>query len=122
MNIEDYSLTREELVAATAIHSYLEKMEPKERRKTMDEIVHCGVNKNVHMNGAEIVIDNRKLAALIESAKAVAMISMKAWKDGTGVYQRSLKFIRKELPALSGEDYTLNISENFVKFVEDCAA
>lgn len=101
-------------MAATTIHSYLEKMEPEERKETMDEIV--------HRDGTKMVIDGRKLAVLIDSAKAVAMVSIKAWKDGTGVYQRSLKFIRKELPALSGEAYVLNISENFAKFVEACAA
>lgn len=115
MNIEDYSLTREDLVVATAIHAYLETMLPEARRETMSGIVH-----NVHSDDA--VIDDTKLAVLIESAKAAVMVSVEAWKNGTGVYQRSLKFIRKELPAVSGESYVQNISERFVKFVEDCAA
>lgn len=122
MNIEDYSLTREELVVATAIHAYLEKLEPEARRATMSGIVHRDINRNVHSDGVEMVIDDRKLAALIETAKVAAMVSVEGWKDGTGVYQRSLKFIRKELPAVSGESYAQNISEHFAKFVEDCAA
>lgn len=115
MNIEDYALTREELVVATAIDAYLETLEPETRRETMSGIV-----DNAHSDAA--VINTTKLAALIESAKAAAMVSVEKWKDGTGTYQRSLKFIRKELPAVSGDNYARSISEQFVKFVEDCAA
>ena len=50
------------------------------------------------------------------------MVSVKAWKDGTGVYQRSIKYIRKQLPTVDGEAYAQIISERFAKFVEDCAA
>lgn len=115
MNIEDYALTREELVVAAAIDAYLETLEPEARRETMSGIV-----DNAHNDAA--VIDTTKLAVLIESAKAAAMVSVEKWKNGTGTYQRSLKFIRKELPAVSGESYVQNLSKQFAKFVEDCAA
>ncbi len=53
---------------------------------------------------------------------SIEMVSVEEWKNGAGTYQRSLKFIRKELPAVTGERHAQNLSEQFAQLVEYCTA
>ena len=111
MNIEEYGFDRNDLLVVTAVNAYLKKLTPEARRETLSEIV--------KQDG---VIGGSALAALIESAKAAAMISLEEWKPGEGNYQRALSFIQEHLPALEGKEYVKKMPEKFLQFIVDCAA
>ena len=111
MNIEEYGFDRNDLLVVTAVNAYLKKLTPEARRETLSEIV--------KQDG---VIGGPALAALIESAKAAAMISLEEWKPGEGNYQRALSFIQEHLPALDGKEYVKKMPEKFLQFIVDCAA
>ena len=110
-NIEDYGFDRSDLVIATAVNSYLKKLTPEAREETLAGIV--------RQDGAKTTINSERLAALIESAKAMAMIGTQDWKDGEGVYQKTLAFIREQLLAVDGKEYVKDPSEPFLRFIED---
>ena len=110
-NIEDYGFDRSDLVIATAVNSYLKKLTPEAREETLEEIV--------KQEGARTEIDGERLAALTENAKAAAMIGSQDWKDGEGVYQKTLAFIREQLPAVDVKEYVKDPSEPFLRFIED---
>ncbi len=65
-NIEDCGFDRSDLIIATAVNSYLKNLTPEAKRKALAGIV--------RQDGAETVINGSALAALIESAKAMAVI------------------------------------------------
>ena len=111
MNIEKYGFDRDGLVVATAVNSYLKGLTPEARSTTLDEIM--------KQDGAESVVDGEKLITLIEAAKAVAMIGSEAWRDGDGIYQKTLDFIRQTLPAVDGKKYARD--EQFLLFIQDWA-
>lgn len=74
----------------------------------------------VKENGVETVIDGKKLATLIESAKAAAMIGSEAWKDGDDpIFNKTLSFIRETLPAIDGAEYVKAPPREFLRFSED---
>ena len=111
MNIEEYGFDRNDLLVVTAVNAYLKKLTPEARREALSELV--------KQDG---VIGGPALAALIESAKAAAMISLEEWKPGEGNYQRALSFIQEHLPALEGKEYVKKMPEKFLQFIVDCAA
>ena len=111
MNIEEYGFDRNDLLVVTAVNAYLKKLTPEARRETLSEIV--------KQDG---VIGGPALAALIESAKAAAMISSEEWQPGKGDYQKTLTFIQEHLPALNGKEYVKKMPEKFLQFIVDCAA
>ena len=111
MNIEKYGFDRDGLVVATAVNSYLKNLTPEARSTTLAEIV--------KQDGAESVVNGEKLITLIENAKAMAMIGSEAWKDGNGIYQKTLDFIRDALPAVDGKKYARD--ERFLSFIQDWA-
>ena len=111
MNIEKYGFERSDLVVVTAVNAYLKNLTPEARRKTLSEIV--------KQDG---VIDGLALAALIENAKAVAMISSEEWQPGEGDYQRALSFIQEQLPVVDGKKYVKKMPKKFLQFIADCAA
>lgn len=113
MNIEKYRFEPSDLVVATAVNAYLKNLKPEARKETLARVV--------RRNGAETVIDGPALAALIESAKAAAMIDYEAWSEGEGIYQKTLDFIREALPAIDGTEYIKNPPEQFLRFIEDWA-
>jgi len=113
MNIEKYGFDRDGLVVATAVNSYLKNMTPEARKETLTEIV--------SRDGNETVVDGPALAALIDAAKAVAMIGSEEWQDGEGIYQKALNFIRESLPAVDGSKYVAGMPESFLRFIQDCA-
>lgn len=112
MNIEKYSFDREGLVVATAVNSYLKNLTPEARSSTFSEVV--------KRSGADTVIDGEKLIVLIENAKAAAMIGSEVWKEGDGIYQKTLSFIRETLPAVDEKKYVAD--ERFLQFIQDWAA
>ena len=111
MNIEKYGFDRYDLVVATAVNAYLEKLTPEARKETLAEIV--------SWDGRKTVIDGPALANLIENAKAAAMIGSEAWREGDGIYQKALDFIREILPAVDGKKYVTD--ERFLRFIQDLA-
>lgn len=111
MNIEEYGFERSDLVVVTAVNAYLKNLTPEARRETLSEIV--------KQDGE---IDGSALAALIENAKAAAMISSEEWQPGEGDYQRALFFIQEQLPAVDGKEYVAAMPKKFLQFIEDCAA
>ena len=112
-NIEDYGFERSDLVVATAVNGYLKNLTPAARKETLEGIV--------KQNGAETVIDGPALAQLIEDAKAAAMISADAWKDGGDpLMKKTLSFIREILPSVDGKEYAKNLPKGFLQFLEDC--
>ena len=111
-NIEDYGLDRSDLIIATAVNSYLKNLTPDARIETLAGIV--------RQDGAQTKINSERLAALIESAKAMAMIGTQGWKDGgDSLMKKSLAFIREQLPTVDGEKYMENPPEPFLRFIED---
>ena len=111
-NIEDYGFDRSDLVIATAVNSYLKKLTPEAREETLAGIV--------RQDGAKTTIDGEKVAALIENAKAAAMIGVQDWKDGGDpLMMKTLAYIREQLPAVNGEEYMKNPPEPFLRFIED---
>ena len=113
-NIEDYGFDRSDLIITTAVNSYLKNLTPEAKRETLAGIV--------RQDGAETVINGSALAALIESAKAMAMIGTQGWKDGGDpIMKRTLVFIREQLPAVYGEEYINKQPEKFLRFIEDWA-
>jgi hypothetical protein len=113
-NIEDYGFDRSDLIIATAVNTYLKNLTPEARRETLAGIV--------RKDGAKTIINSERLAALIESAKAAAMIGSQDWKDGGDpLMKRTLDFIREQLPAVDGEEYIKNPPEPFLRFIEDWA-
>lgn len=113
MNIEKYGFDRKDLVVATVVNAYLKNLTPEARKETLAEIV--------SWDGSETVVDGLSLAALIENAKAAAMIDSEEWQDGEGIYQKALNFIRESLPAVDGKKYVAGMPESFLRFVRDCA-
>ena len=111
MNIEKYGFDRNDLVVATTVNSYLRNLMPEARRETLAEIV--------NWDGSETVINGPALAALIENAKAAAMIGFERWQDGEGIYQKTLSFIRESLPTVDVKKYVTD--ERFLRFIQDCA-
>ena len=89
MDIEKYGFERSDLVVVTAVNAYLKNLTPEARTETLSEIV--------KQDG---VIDGPALAALIENAKAAAMISSEAWQPGAGDYQPRLPHGRGGFGAL----------------------
>jgi hypothetical protein len=113
-NIEDYGFDRSDLIIATAVNSYLKNLTPDARSEALAGIV--------RYDGAKTKINSKRLAALIESAKAMAMIGSEGWKDGgDSLMKKSLAFIWEQLPTVDGEKYMENPSEPFLRFIEDCA-
>ena len=113
-NIEDYGFDRSDLVIATAVNSYLKKLTPEAREETLAGIV--------RKEGAMIRINGEMVAALIESAKAAAMIGSQDWKDGGDpLMMKTLAFIREQLPAVDGEEYIKKQPKKFLRFIEDWA-
>ena len=111
-NIEDYGLDCSDLIIATAVNSYLKNLTPEARRETL-----AGV---VRQDGAKTKINSERLAALIETAKATAMIGSYDWKDGGDhLMKKTLEFIREQLPAVDGKEYIKKIPEQFLSFIED---
>ena len=111
-NIEDYGFDRSDLVIATAVNSYLKKLTPDAREETLAGIV--------RQDGAKTTINSERLAALIESAKAMAMIGTQGWKDGgDSLMKKSLAFIWEQLPTVDGEEYIKKQPEKFLQFIED---
>ena len=111
MNIEKYGFDRDGLVVATAVNSYLKGLTPEARSTTLAE--------SVKQDGAESVVNGEKLITLIENAKATAMIGSEAWRDGDGIYQKTLDFIRATLPTVDGKKYVAD--EQFLRFIQDWA-
>ena len=106
-NIEDYGFDRSDLVIATAVNSYLKKLMPEAREETLAGIV--------RQDGAETRINGERVAALIENAKAMAMIGSEGWKDGGDpLMKRTLEYIREQLPAVNGEEYIKKQPEKFL--------
>ena len=97
MNIDGYRFDNRDLVVATAVNAYLEKLTPEAREETLKIIV--------RREGSETVFDGPALATLIESAKAAAMITSENWQEGEGIYQKTLTFIQETLPSLDGKEY-----------------
>ena len=113
-NIEDYGLDRSDLIIATAVNSYLKNLTPEARKETLDGIV--------LQDGVKTVINGPALANLIESAEAMAMIGTQGWKDGGDpLMKKTLEFIRKQVPAVDGEEYIKKQPEKFLQFIEDWA-
>lgn len=113
-NIEDYGFDRSDLVIATAVNSYLKKLTPEAREETLAEMV--------QQDGAKTKINGEMVAALIESAKAAAMIGSEDWKDGGDpLMMKTLAFIREQLPAVDGEKYIKKQPKKFLRFIEDWA-
>ena len=111
-NIEDYGFDRSDLIIATAVNSYLKNLTPDARIGTLAGIV--------RQDGAQTKINSERLAALIESAKAMAMIGTQGWKDGGDpLMMKTLAFIREQLPAVNGEEYIKKQPERFLRFIED---
>ena len=110
MDIEKYGFERTDLLVVTAVNAYLRNLTPEARKETLAEIV--------KQDG---VIEGPALAALIESAKTAAMISSEAWQPGEGDYQKTLAFIREQLPAVDGAEYVKKMPEKFLRFITDCA-
>ena len=112
MNIEKYGFDRDGLVVATAVNSYLKGLTPEARKETLDAIVRRDI--------ADTAVNGEKLITLIEAAKAAAMIGSEAWRDGDGIYQKTLDFIRATLPAVDGKKYVAD--EQFLRFILDWTA
>ena len=111
-NIEDYGFDRSDLVIATAVNSYLKKLTPEAREETLVGII--------RQDGAMTRINGERAAALIENAKAAAMIGVQDWKDGGDpLMEKTLAFIRKQLPTVNGEEYIKKQPEKFLRFIED---
>ena len=110
MNIEKYGFERSDLVVVTAVNAYLKNLTPEARTETLSEIVK-----------QDCVIDGPALAALIENAKAAAMISSEAWQPGEGDYQKALSFIQEQLPAVDGKKYVAGMPKKFIQYIKDCA-
>lgn len=111
-NIEDYGFDRSDLVIATAVNSYLKKLTPEAREKTLAGII--------RQDGAMTRINGERAAALIENAKAAAMIGSEGWKDGGDPLMiKTLAFIREQLPAVDGEEYIKKQPQKFLQFIED---
>ena len=111
MNIEKYGFDKDGLVVASAVNSYLKGLTPEARSTTLAEVV--------KQDGAESVVNGEKLITLIEAAKATAMIGSEEWRDGDGIYQKTLDFIRATLPAVDGRKYVAD--EQFLRFIQDWA-
>ena len=113
-NIEDYGFDRSDLVIATAVNSYLKKLTPEAREETLAGIV--------RKDGATTLINGKRVAALIENAKAAAMIGVQDWKDGGDpLMLKTLAFIREQLPAVDGEEYIKKQPKKFLRYIEDWA-
>lgn len=110
MDIEKYGFERTDLLVVTAVNAYLKKLKPEVKRETLSEIVK-----------KDGVIDGPALTTLIESAKTAAMISLDAWQPGEGDYQKTLAFIREQLPTVNGKEYVKKMPEKFLRFITDCA-
>lgn len=111
-NIEDYGFDRSDLVIATAVNSYLKNLTPEAREETLAGIV--------RQEGTETRINGERVSALIENAKAMAMIGSVGWKDGGDpLMEKTLAFIRKQLPTMNGEEYIKKQPEKFLRFIED---
>jgi len=114
-NIEDYGFDRSDLVIATAVNSYLKKLTPEAREETLAGII--------RQDGAMTRFNGERAAALIENAKAAAMIGSEGWKDGGDPLMiKTLAFIREQLPAVDGKKYVKHVPEKFLRFIADCAA
>ncbi len=112
MNIENYRVERFDLMVATAVNSYLKGLTPEARKETLAGIV--------REDGAETVIDGPALAALIENAKAAAMVSSEEWKKGGDLLMKKTRsFIRETLPMIEGAEYVKAPPEEFLRFIED---
>ena len=113
-NIEDYGFNRSDLVIATAVNSYLKKLTP----EALEEML-AGI---VRKDGATTKINGERVAALIESAKAAAIIGSEDWKDGGDpLMKKTLEFIREQLPAVDGEEYIKKHPKKFLRYIEDWA-
>lgn len=111
-NIEDYGFDRSDLVIATAVNSYLKNLTPEAREETLAGII--------RKDGVKTKINGERVAALIENAKAMAMIGSEGWKDGGDpLMMKTLAFIREQLPAVNGEEYIKKQPEKFLQFIED---
>lgn len=110
MNFEDYTFNRNELVVATAVNAYLKNLTPEAREDTLAGGVNGGT------------VNKEKLAALIKHAKAAAMISTEAWKDGEGDYQKALTFIRDTLPTVDSQKFADQMPEEFGRFLFSLAS
>lgn len=111
-NIEDYGFDRSDLVIATAVNSYLKKLTPEAREETLAGII--------RQDGAMTRINGERAAALIENAKAAAMIGSEGWKDGGDPLMiKTLAYIREQLPAVNAEEYIKKQPKKFLQFIED---
>lgn len=115
ISVEDYGFAVQDRIVAAIVKFYLQQLQPEALRETMNDLV-----KEV---GTECVIDHEKLAAVIDSAKFLAVVGMEqvGTEDADDFFRRSVVRFREEtLPHLSGSEYIKTLPEVFEDFIIDC--
>lgn len=128
---EQYGLKLADMVVAAMLKAYLQEMVKEEVPDLLSRIVSPGMRSirggTVKERGLEqsawITIDGAKLAALIESARAAAVISADAWlaQKGERLLRKTIEYMRDDVfPGLSGERYVASMPVEMAEFITDC--
>lgn len=115
ISVEDYGFTVPDLIVAAIVKFYLQQLRPEALRETMNDLM--------KEEGTVFVIDHERLAAVIDSAKFLAVGGMKqvGTEDADDFFRRSVVRFREEtLPHLSGSEYIKTLPEGFEGFIIDC--
>lgn len=111
VHAEEYGFGISDLTVAAMLKAYLQQMKEKAAVEALSRVV-----KPKEINKTE-------LAALIDNARAAAVISADAWQaeEGEQLLKNTIEYMRDNLfPALSGERYVAEMPEEMNKFLTDC--
>lgn len=137
IDVSTYGLKMDDIAVAALIKSYLNQMTADGVTDALERIVNVGVKVlsiptrrgTIHVKDMGVpqevwtVIDGAELAALIDSAKAVAILTAADWKANKGerLLKKTLDYVREDfLPELSGEKYVAAMPVEIAEFITDC--
>ena len=111
VHADEYGFGISDLTVAAMLKAYLQQMKEEAAVEAIRRVVKPkGINKT-------------ELAALIDNARAAAVISADAWQaeEGEQLLKNTIEYMRDNLlPALSGERYVAEMPEKMNKFLTDC--
>ena len=111
VHADEYGFGISDLTVAAMLKAYLQQMKEEAAAEALSRVVKPeGINKT-------------ELAALIDNARAAAVISADAWQaeEGEQLLKNTIAYMRDNLfPALSGERYVAEMPGEMTKFLTDC--
>ena len=130
VHADDYGLKTEDLTVAVLIKAYFQQAASEPAPERLARIVSPGVRATrggtVKKRGLDkkqwITINSSELAALIDDARAAALIYAEVWQaqEDEKLLKKTIDYMRDVLPVLSGKKYVPSMPVEMAEFITDC--